>query len=276
MQFAEYRALTGKNMRQWLIKAVLKHLLRKKSGDRIPTGTNAQIDCYTIYINNSDGTYGLLVDEVSAYGVTGKYWYVDQHVHGASLPLEFINFDDIEVHQYYKKYHFIYESLLKYLIQVWRRYLWVLFDILKQSGFNKRSLRLERMHILDLLVKNHIEGNLKEINEFSLMDFLYSRRWQYRPDIKKQLNYHRFFLDSLEKSGDLEKDHSGLRYNVSAKALLTISEYEIEERRHKDNISQQKRIGYLTFALIIVVILQTVVTYAANCENVNKWIKSWF
>ena len=56
--------------------------------------------------------------------------------------------------------------------------------------------------------------------------------------------------------------------------MLTLNDYELEERRHRDNILQQRLIRRLTWALIAVGISQTAVTYAANFDSVNKVIKS--
>ncbi|WP_142081681.1 hypothetical protein [Roseinatronobacter monicus] len=71
------------------------------------------------------------------------------------------------------------------------------------------------------------------------------------PEFKQQMRYYRLVLDSLVASGDLEELKKG-QFSLSPKALATLDYYEEADRRHQDNLRQQRRLGWLTFALVLV------------------------
>lgn len=50
-------------------------------------------------------------------------------------------------------------------------------------------------------------------------------------------------------------------YELTGKALTTLETYEREAIRHEQMISQSRHMKWLTFALIVVGILQAVVSY---------------
>lgn len=57
-------------------------------------------------------------------------------------------------------------------------------------------------------------------------------------------------LEALKFSGDVEKSENGFR--ASPNALNTLADFELEERRHADNVKWARRLTWLTGTLIFV------------------------
>ncbi|WP_156883649.1 hypothetical protein [Salipiger mucosus] len=78
------------------------------------------------------------------------------------------------------------------------------------------------------------------------------------PERQRIFSEYRFILDSLVESKDLVKTPNGA-YNVSPQALNTLSQIAIEDRQHRDAISQQRKLNFLTAALILVTLVAALV-----------------
>jgi len=85
------------------------------------------------------------------------------------------------------------------------------------------------------------------------------------PHIDDTQRYYELVLNSLVESGDLERRE--IYYSLSPHALVTLSGYEVEERRHRAEIRQQRILGFLTFVLILIGLLQAYVTFVANAPR---------
>jgi hypothetical protein len=84
---------------------------------------------------------------------------------------------------------------------------------------------------------------------------MFSIRFFGHPDEETTSRYYELVLDSLLKSKDLELADNTY-YGLSSQGLTTLSAYEEEERRHRDNVRVQALIGVLTFATVAVAIWQ--------------------
>ena len=79
-------------------------------------------------------------------------------------------------------------------------------------------------------------------------------------DLQIRLKFNLFWTPF--RNSYLEEESVGsCYYCVTGKAINTLSKYEEQERRHLENASLQKKMLYLTFAIIIVGVLQAYITY---------------
>jgi len=97
------------------------------------------------------------------------------------------------------------------------------------------------------------------MSSISLMSLLYSNRWVFHPEKDELIRYCSFLLSSLAASGDLIERQG--TFTLAGKALATISEYEEDYRRHRDQIVLQRILAFLTVALVIVGAVQAYVTW---------------
>lgn len=158
---------------------------------------------------------------------------------------------DFQGEHYYHGYTFRTDNPLQY---IWNwlsghAYRYGLWDRWTQGQFNKRGLtRQDRIQVLRLFVNETAKNDGFHVSMFGLMELLYTRRWFRHPEGDTTNNYYELVLKSLADSGDLEVADHGLRYTLKPQGLTTVASYELEERRHHDNIKQQSRLGLLTLA----------------------------
>jgi hypothetical protein len=116
-----------------------------------------------------------------------------------------------------------------------------------QPRFNRKELtRRDRMKVLAAT----IETRDYETSETDLLTRFYTARWVHRPNKTELMTYYRLLLESLKASGDLNAGRHGMKLNP--KALNTIADFELEDRRHHDNYRTQRGIFWLTLVLICV------------------------
>jgi len=69
-------------------------------------------------------------------------------------------------------------------------------------------------------------------------------------------------IQALLVSGDIEEHRHS--YRITGKAINTLSEYEVENRRHTEAINQTTHIKWLTGILAIVGIIQVAIVYLSS------------
>jgi len=150
----------------------------------------------------------------------------------------------------------IFASIFPYFQLIIRR------DRRAQSKFNQQPLtRRDRIELLRMFVEKTTENLNFATNTTDLLQDLHSLRSFSHPQRDTAMNYYRLIMDSFAKSGDLELvSHA---YKLTDKGVATLAQYELEERRFKENIGQQRVISTLTWVLIGVGLLQAAATYFA-------------
>jgi|GEM_PF-3366937 len=155
---------------------------------------------------------------------------------------------------YYKGFRFKYHHVFKALAHHYTGFyfFYVAIDNLKQRNYNKKKLaNIDRYKVLKIILNNNIEDIRAYQNYFTIIEQIYTSRWISHPDHKKLMNYYSLVFESLHKSDDLEKE--GIQnYRISGKGLSTLSQYETDFRRHRDNVIQQTILAVLTFALVLI------------------------
>lgn len=76
-------------------------------------------------------------------------------------------------------------------------------------------------------------------------------------------------MDSLVETGDLRRE-GVLGCKVTPKALVTLAQYEEENRRHRDNIRVQQVIALVTICLFIAAIGQLLPD--ASRVHIIEWL----
>lgn len=246
---------------------ILQSLLDKPAPDRIPrSGEKAlSVDCNVVYFRSLDKSWTLLCDELFPKGVTGKYWADNEALGRVSIPFYLMGDYELDITHFYGRYDLRYESIAQYfwegIVPVDKTK--ILIGNGSQFLFNKKELvRSERIEVLKLILENELDQRQYEISSVALSTLLYTQRWVFHPDKSRQLRYNDLLLSSLHESGDLEKTQYG--FKLSSKALVTISQYEEDQKKHRENISQAKSMTKLTTVLIFVGLIQALVTFCGQ------------
>lgn len=244
---------------------ILGRLLKKPAPERIPrSGDDAKkVDCYVVYFRSRDNSWTLLCHEVCHGGVTGMYWENNMEFGVISIPFYLLGEYELDITYFYGPYDLRYESIFQYfyegLIPVDK--IKILIGKGHQFLFNKKELiRSERVEVLKLLLEKELDNNSHGYctSAINLSTLLYTARWVFHPDKSRQLRYNDLLLKSILLSGDLERCNNG--FKLSPQALVTISNYEEEQRKHRENVAQAKAMKWLTVGLMIVGVIQAVIT----------------
>lgn len=223
------------------------------------------MDCVVIYVRSTDDSWTLLVKDVLKKGFKGKFWSGEKEHTDVCIPFSLLKDEALDITHFFGAYDLKYKSLTSYffsgVLPVDRCKIWL--GKLDQFLFNRKGLiRSERIDTLKLILERTIENRNFKLNEISLATMLHTQKWVFHPDKERQLSYGKLLLESLVESGELIKER--YEYKLSAKALITISDYEDESKRHNQNLAQSKSMKWLTIVLIIVAIAQTTVAYITS------------
>ncbi|WP_421419712.1 hypothetical protein ACN9JF_07800 [Pseudoalteromonas lipolytica] len=248
----------------YISRHILKILLNKPAPDRIPrSGEKAQsVDCNVVYFRSPDKSWTLLCDEVFPKGVTGKYWADNDEFGRVSIPFYLMGDYELDITHFYGRYDLRYGSIAQYfwegIVPVDKTK--ILIGKGSQFLFNQKELvRSERIEVLKVILEKELDQRQYEISSVALTTLLYTEKWVFHPDKSRQLRYNDLLLRSLHESGDLERTQHG--FKLSSKALVTIAQYEEDQKKHRENISQAKSMKWLTVALIVVGLIQASVTF---------------
>ncbi len=240
-------------------RAIDKALEKPAPGSIPLSGPRAgENDFYAVHLVDSTGKEQVWLKEKTERGYEALVRKDNDSGDSAVLSQEDIESTGygLRIEHYYKEYQFNYSSPLKFLLANacnWHR--WVVFrDRHSQKRFNRQPLiRAERMELLQYLVERSIQKPREKFDPLFLGMQLYSRKWFFHPGKDEHKEHLKLLLESFVESGDLKRDNGG--YVLSSKALETLSNYELEKQKHRDNLATAKVGNNLTWAIVIVGIL---------------------
>ncbi len=246
---------------RWAIRSILS----KPAPERVPrTGEKAaEVDCFVMYIKAKDNSWNILAEGMDNTGIKGRQWSDEGYTEKSHVAFEDVDKANIEITHFYKTYDIQYFSLHDYLLKGVLPYYQfkIHFNKAAQVFYNRKELsRSERMAALQLILEKTIDDRDFCITVSGLLSLLHTQRWYYHPDRERNKNYNELLLESLVASGDLEKD-KGI-YRLSNQALISLSQYEQEDRKHKETLRQSKAMTKLTFALIFVGLIQAYISFS--------------
>ena len=87
------------------------------------------------------------------------------------------------------------------------------------------------------------------------MSSLYSERWFAHPNADEESKKVQLYLDSFLQSGEIDKINTRT-YKLNSKSIVTMEQYELDKRRHDDNIKLQWAMLCISILLVIIAIIQ--------------------
>jgi hypothetical protein len=237
-----------------------KLALRKPSPNSIPMSLPrcADNDFYSVYIEIPDQNMKLICKSESPHGLEGFLWINDSDGAEACVlksTLEGRKWS-LKIEHYFKGWVLEYNSALLFCLQNLlqkHRFLYSK-DKLAQTIFNNKKLvRSERIKVLEYVLEKTTNKPDYRTDPLYLGMELYSKRWLFHPHKESMKNHYKLIFESLVESGDLiRNDHS---YELSPKALNTISDYERDEQKHFDSQNSARKTRNLTKAIIVLGLL---------------------
>lgn len=246
--------------------------LRRPSPHSIPlSGEEAFRNNFYTSLLLSDGNR-FLVERLHKAGIEGKWVWVNRDPAPVCLPNSELRHYELQITHYYRGQVVSTTSACRFILERFIRYSWWIAraDEKAQRNFNKKPLvRKARLDILQYFANQTSNDREFRTNPFDLLTELNSIRWVRSPDNDAAVGYYRMLLDSLVGSGDLRKDGQS-DYCLDPRALTTLSEHEVEERRHQDNKRTQRNISILTAILAVIGLLQVGATlWTSKSQETN-------
>lgn len=234
----------------------------------------AKIKCFTIYIDKEKEPY-LLVESMSGDTLGCRKWTGQSFETPIDISLTSIESMDVSVTHFYGYSEVEYRGVLDFAIGriLFLPYIKIHFiraiEAIDQYFFNKKKLfTRQRIDLLKFLIRRRLDGE-SVFSPFELMTGLHTIRWIYHPDKDSQLKRLNFYLDSLVDTGELRRaDH---RYELTGKALEAIEVYEEQERKHTENVKVQRRMFWLTLAIVLLTAAQAGLYKLPTLLDLSGW-----
>jgi hypothetical protein len=208
-----------------------------------------------------NGARFFLAKEINEHGILGAAHSETGFDIPASMPLNFLIAQDLEIVHYYGLARIEYSGIRAYVLHglTGKEYVKIhvqrIFSRLAQWTYNRQKLvMLERMALLRFLIHRSIRNAGKGAEPLELMMELYSLKWLLHPKGLEQDDKLRLYLDSLASTGDLRKGENA--YYITEQAIVTLDRYEEQERRHHDNVRLQRQMVLLTLVIALLALIQ--------------------
>jgi hypothetical protein len=237
-------------------------MLRKPCPREIPrSGTEgAAQNCYVVFVKQNGARF-FVAREINQHGLLGSALSETGFDAPASVPLNFLIAQDLEIIHYYGLATVAYSGISDYVLngltgkEYIKTYLQRIFSGLTQWTYNRQKLvMLERMALLRFLVERNIQNAGKGAEPLDLMVELYSLKWLLHPKGLEQEDKLRLYLDSFVSTGELRKSERA--YHITDRAISTLDRYEEQERRHRDNVRLQRQMVLLTLVIAVLALIQ--------------------
>ena len=256
-------------VRNRVLLIALRRSLRRRAPSRMPYSSSNNY--YVPQLFRSDDSREILVDSIRGQNVSGRLWVGNEFSEPIVVPFVEINEWSLRVLRFYGYQQHQYESVWLF----WRHELTLTAQIswfrerLVQFSFNANlRFRKDRMSVLKRLIDLHFEyaakgnGLLDDPNPQMITKMIadfFGKRVYSHPKFNEIAAHFRLITRSLKESGELVEDQNG-GFALSPKALNTVSAFELEERRHKDNV----RHNWLIFVLTLVIAISTALGVARS------------
>lgn len=206
-----------------------------------------------------------IITGIQKEGMSGIFWNGDRFDEAGSIPNSQISQMNFTLERVYGRFRTTYDSPLEYLVKDSLGYsrLLPLYDWALQKrynlGFRQRRARIDLLsELVELEVSwrtvHAFQINTNGRSAIDLFSTVYGSRVWGRSDHDELLQRFVFALDSFVASGELSKNNS--RYQILPTALATIDRYAVEDARHHDSLSQNRRLTWLTVVLAIAAVAQ--------------------
>jgi hypothetical protein len=196
--------------------------------------------------------------ELPGKGYTGLLWLEDQDGRECTILHDAFEASGriARIEHYYRANQFNYTSPVWFLVAqlIHRHSLSILRNRIFQGAYNHRTLiRADRIALLQYLVEQSLQTPGKHFDVISLGVQMHTIRWIFHPKREEHQAYLRLVLESLCVTGDIDRVDGS--FQVNPKALATLSAYENEERKHRDDINTS-RVGHrISLAIFVVGVL---------------------
>jgi len=249
-----------------MVRHVLRRVLARSCPDTVPrTGDEAKrLNCFVTFALGTDGEAYLLLDSVDGELIKCRQLEnrsfskdTTEHLRNlASMKLRIVHYYGLHTIEFAGVWDFLWHRCTRLIyFKILLQRTW---DASAQFLFNRRSLTSQRrVDILRLLVRDRLSGSTEGLTYFDVMSKLYSTRWFNHPAQEERSSEVEFLLESLRESGDASKPPQSIQYVATNKSLITLEQFDEQDRRHRETSRLQVWIVILTMILALAAVVQT-------------------
>lgn len=257
-------------MRDWLRLRYLRFAmwvaLRNRATANFGLGRNSPRNLNVIFfrMGNKNDNGMFVLDGLTPDGANGLWFsspsakYLKCRIANEQI-LAATHFD---IERFRPRYQFRYGSPWHFLrsIILFSDFREMRADARDQKAFNKTTLaRKTRTEVLRLFHERTIEKSDFGGGAVDILNTLYGNRWAEHPDGQRMLRRYNLILDSLVETKDLNRPSYAC--HLTPRGIATLSQYDEDDRQHHDNITQQRRLLWLTVVIALVAAAQAGITY---------------
>jgi len=226
-------------------------------------------DFHNVHQMASDNDAQFSVDSVDETGVKGRWFEPDSRggfdIRNAMMTWAEFSRSPVLISYKRGSLDAVFSHPIEYLLggrlRVRTHWAWKRFT--RSVSHLQGLAREDRMRVLRIVVDRKINHD-KPTTFVDALSAIHGLRWLYHPQKESQQRHVKLTLDSLQETGDLQKQ--GTAYEPSPKALSTLHIYETEQKRFGTQNFHSLTIAFLTLALVIVGVVQ------ATAPIWTKWV----
>ena len=261
-------------LRVALLRQALMIVVSKLSTGSTPRdGERANsVNCFWALLETDENKeFKLGVKNIQDEGIMGITWNADDCENECCIPNSWLAGYEFTATHCLGQYTFRYSNLSSFLLReiFWIPVIEINIDRFTQHLFNSFTpKRTHRIEVLKTVVEFTIEQEASDnfifdedmgTDALSIMQRIHSIRIGRHQDYGRSDAHLDLTLESLIESHDIEKRENG--YRAKGKALSTIAQYELENRRHKDRKLQNNLLLMLTAFLAFSSLFQVYLSY---------------
>ena len=229
-------------------------------------------DFIVLFLKNSITDQEIILDKIDKNSFSGMVWNGERFDSPATFPIAEIDIWSLKVKRFYGYNQIEYSSLSDFLFSEITFFPQRLYfrEWVYQRIYNYRTrFRHDRIDILRRLIEMHLteakknNGILFTGSPESVVGLLarfYSNRVYGHPNLEEISARFRLILESLAATGELEKSNIH-EFKLTGLAISAISNYELEERRHRDSVKQNRLLLFVTIVMAIAAIFQSIAAF---------------
>jgi hypothetical protein len=253
-------------LRRWINQAAIEHSMSKPAPARIPMSGKDRLqerDYFVVYLGDDRDPLRFLVQRIDNGKLHG-IWFIDgpDQREDRTVSIEDASQYDLSITQYFAELEIPYKSGAQLLL--WNA-LYLPLGHLIASRFakylygRKTLIRSDRMAVLNRIVDESINRHDFRVSSVTLLLLLHGDRAFLHPKRDAMLRYYDYIIESLTEARELVSDDQSK--TVGPNALNSLAKYEQENRRHEENVSQQRAIKWLTIVIAAAAITQAVISW---------------
>lgn len=239
----------------------MRRALKKPSPNKIPLSNPHKLrnrDYYTVNLTGSNGSQ-YLAREISGNTISALKLEPNSEIpEELQINLSSLKNAKIFITRYFAEFEYSYTSPIFFILKDHAifHYVELILSRLKLKYYSTKNLyRADRIDVLRRMVDRDQDIGQQPISSLRLMYDIHGVGWGLHRNSESILFYYENLLESLADAGDLIKMQEG--YRAAPQAMTTLARYEEEERRHRDQVTYQRTLAYLTAALVFVGLMQT-------------------